>query len=52
MGACPVPHPLIPTPMIQVAGTDSVFALDPGASLMDELSLAFKLGPEQLGRVP
>lgn len=43
---------LIPTAMIQVAGTVSVLPLGPGASLMDELSLELKLGPELLGPVP
>lgn len=38
--------------MIQVAGTVSVLPLGPGASLMDELSLELKLGPELLGPVP
>lgn len=41
-----------PTPMIRVAGTESVLARGPGASLMDKLSFALKLEPELRGPVP
>lgn len=40
------------TPVIQVAGADSVLALGPGASLMAELGFPLKLVPELLGPVP